>query len=63
MMTQSRAVKLKSRPGKGQSPTLDNFELGAVELPELQEGQVLLKNLYMTLDPARGRCPPSCTPR
>lgn len=51
-MAQSRVVNLKSRPGKGQSPTLDNFELLTVDLPDLNDGQCLLKNLYMTIDPA-----------
>jgi NADPH-dependent curcumin reductase CurA len=49
-VTRSREIRLKSRPHG--MPTLDNFELATVEMPALDEGQVLVRNLYMTLDPA-----------
>lgn len=56
IMTQitSREIRLASRP-KG-LPTADNFSMGSVELPELAGGQVLVRNLYMSVDPyMRGR--------
>lgn len=50
----SREIRLASRP-KGY-PTADNFTLAQVELDPLQEGQVLIRNLYMSVDPyMRGR--------
>ena len=47
---QSRAGCLKSRPDG--MPTLDNFEIKTIDLPNLEDGQVLVRNLYMSLDPA-----------
>ena len=53
-MTINRQILLVSRP-KGEA-TLDNFHLAAPELPELGEGQVLVRNFYLSLDPyMRGR--------
>ncbi|MBN4665362.1 NADP-dependent oxidoreductase [Pandoraea nosoerga] len=53
-MTINRQILLVSRP-KGE-PTLENFHLAAPELPELGEGQVLVRNFYLSLDPyMRGR--------
>ena len=53
-MTISREIRLKSRPTG--MPTADNFELATVSLPAPSEGQVLVKNLYMSVDPyMRGR--------
>lgn len=50
----SREIRLASRP-KGH-PTAANFTLAQVELEPLQEGQVLVRNLYMSVDPyMRGR--------
>jgi NADPH-dependent curcumin reductase CurA len=50
----ARAWHLKSRPIG--LPTLDNFELREVELPPLGEGQVRVKNLWLSVDPyMRGR--------
>src|SRR5882672_6241207 len=50
----SREIRLVSRP-KG-LPTADNFSLAQVELEPPQEGQVLVRNLYMSVDPyMRGR--------
>ena len=53
-MTAVREIRLKSRPtGR---PTLDNFELAAVELADPRPGEVQVKNLWMTVDPyMRGR--------
>jgi NADPH-dependent curcumin reductase len=50
----NRQFLLKSRP-KG-SPNVDNFELVERPVPEPGEGQVLLRTLYLSLDPyMRGR--------
>lgn len=54
MPTTSREIRLKSRP-EG-LPTAANFELASVELPDPAEGQLLIKNIYMSVDPyMRGR--------
>ena len=53
-LTKSREIRLASRPQGW--PTQDNFELATVELPALADGQVLVRNLYMSVDPyMRGR--------
>src|SRR3989344_5693699 len=53
-MTTVREIRLKSRP-RG-VPTADNFELASVDLPPPGEGEVQVKNLWMTVDPyMRGR--------
>ena len=53
-MTQSTEVRLKTRPVG--TPTADNFELATVALPALQPGQLLVRNLYLSVDPyMRGR--------
>jgi NADPH:quinone reductase len=50
----ARSILLKSRP-QGM-PTEDNFEFREELLPELQEGQLQLKALYVSVDPyMRGR--------
>ncbi len=50
----SREIRLVSRP-KG-IPTADNFALVQTELDPLQDRQVLVRNLYMSVDPyMRGR--------
>ena len=50
----SREIQLASRPEGW--PTDENFRLSEVAVPELQEGQVLVRNLYMSVDPyMRGR--------
>ncbi|MBM7071646.1 NADP-dependent oxidoreductase [Shewanella sp. 202IG2-18] len=47
-------IILKSRP-EGM-PTSDNFDLSPVKLPSLQDNEVLVKNLWMSVDPyMRGR--------
>ena len=49
-----RAWHLKSRP-QG-VPTPDNFELKKIELPPLADGQVRVRNLWLSVDPyMRGR--------
>ena len=50
----SREIRLKSRP-KG-IPKESDFELVEVPVPEMGENQLLVKNLYMSVDPyMRGR--------
>ncbi|MBU6297775.1 MAG: NADP-dependent oxidoreductase [Alphaproteobacteria bacterium] len=55
MVTQkNRDIRLKSRPVG--LPTLDNFELVEGEIPHLGSGQILVRNLFMSVDPyMRGR--------
>ncbi|MDY6821987.1 MAG: NADP-dependent oxidoreductase [Deferribacterota bacterium] len=53
-MVKSTEIRLKSRPTG--YPTMDNFEIASAELPEVKEGQILVQNLYMSVDPyMRGR--------
>ncbi len=50
----TKSILLKSRP-QGM-PSQDNFEFQEATLPELEAGQVLLKALYISVDPyMRGR--------
>ena len=50
----NRQIVLKSRP-EG-APTLDNFELRETSVPQPREGEVLIRTLYLSLDPyMRGR--------
>ncbi|TPE46041.1 NADP-dependent oxidoreductase [Pontibacter mangrovi] len=50
----NKTILLASRPTG--TPTLDNFKFENRELPALQEGEVLLKALYVSVDPyMRGR--------
>jgi NADPH-dependent curcumin reductase CurA len=50
----SREFHLASRPVG--EPGLDNFELVKVEVPELGDGQILVRNTWMSVDPyMRGR--------
>lgn len=52
--TMSREVRLASRP-KG-LPTADNFVLVRTEPGPLQDEEVLVRNLFMSVDPyMRGR--------
>ncbi|AYV49034.1 NADP-dependent oxidoreductase [Caulobacter flavus] len=53
-MTTSREIRLKSRPVG--VPTTENFELASVELPPPGDGEIQVKNLWMSVDPyMRGR--------
>nr|WP_316638452.1 NADP-dependent oxidoreductase [uncultured Roseateles sp.] len=50
----NRQIQLASRPAG--EPSTDNFKLVDVPVPELAEGQVLVRNHYLSLDPyMRGR--------
>jgi NADPH-dependent curcumin reductase CurA len=50
----SREIRLRSRPTGW--PTADNFELAEVEVPPTAEGEVLVRNHYLSVDPyMRGR--------
>lgn len=52
--SRSREVRLARRPNGW--PTPSDFELAETELPELEDGEVLVRNLYMSVDPyMRGR--------
>ena len=53
-MTTAKEIHLVSRPAG--TPGHDNFDLVERELPPLEAGQVLINNLYMSVDPyMRGR--------
>jgi NADPH-dependent curcumin reductase CurA len=53
----SREIRLASRPNG--LPAAENFSLEQTELAPLQEGQVLVRNLFMSVDPyMRGRMNP-----
>src|SRR5499426_1572026 len=50
----NRQILLRSRPHG--PPSLDNFELTETPMPEPGEGEVLMRTLYLSLDPyMRGR--------
>jgi NADPH-dependent curcumin reductase CurA len=49
-------VTLRGRPGRGDDPTPDLFGLEEFPIPELQRGQLLVRNIAMSVDPSmRGR--------
>jgi NADPH-dependent curcumin reductase CurA len=52
--TSTREIRLASRPAG--RPVPENFRLAESPLPELQDGQILVRNLYISVDPyMRGR--------
>jgi hypothetical protein len=54
MVAISQEIRLKSRPAG--LPQVDNFELAKVELQPLRDGEVLVRNIWMSVDPyMRGR--------
>jgi NADPH-dependent curcumin reductase CurA len=54
MPTQSREIRLASRP-QGE-PSLENFSFATVDVPDPKPGEVLVRNVYMSVDPyMRGR--------
>lgn len=55
-MNMYRRIVLASRPEQQGWPSLDNFRLEERPMPEPQEGQLLLRNLWLSIDPyMRGR--------
>lgn len=53
-MTIAHEIRLKSRPFG--TPTLENFEFATVELANPEPGEILVRNLWMSVDPyMRGR--------
>jgi len=53
---QNRSIVLASRPHG--APVADNFRLEKISVPEPAEGQILLRTIYLSLDPyMRGRIP------
>ena len=46
----NRQVRLKSRPSG--IPQSDNFEIVTADLPEIAEGQILVRNEYLSVEPA-----------
>src|SRR5216683_6147932 len=48
-MIKSREIRLKSRPVG--MPTVDNFELVTVSVPDPAPDEVQVKNLWMSVDP------------
>ncbi|APW38189.1 NADP-dependent oxidoreductase [Rhodoferax koreense] len=53
-MPRNQQILLKSRPSGDAG--LDNFELASVDTPALEDGQVLVRHHYLSLDPyMRGR--------
>lgn len=54
MSVSSQQLVLKSRPNG--APTDDNFDLKTIDLPDLEQGEILLRTIYLSLDPyMRGR--------
>ncbi len=54
MATKSREIRLKSRPAG--MPETANFELATVDVPDPGPGEVLVRNMWMSVDPyMRGR--------
>jgi NADPH-dependent curcumin reductase CurA len=52
--TLSREIRLRNRPVG--MPSENDFELAEVLIPEIREGQILVRNVYMSVDPyMRGR--------
>ena len=53
-MDKNRQVLLASRPNG--APTAENFELAEVDIPRPGENEMLLRTVYLSLDPyMRGR--------
>src|SRR5262245_49377072 len=54
--TTTRLVTLRERPGRGGDPTPEMFAVEERPIPELQPGQLLVRNIAMSVDPSmRGR--------
>ena len=53
-MTSNKQIRLTSRPSGW--VTADNFSLTEEAVPEIEPGQLLIRNLYLSVDPyMRGR--------
>jgi NADPH:quinone reductase len=51
---QNKEIRLASRPAG--TPTLENFQFAETEVPQLSDGEVLVRLLYLSVDPyLRGR--------
>jgi NADPH-dependent curcumin reductase CurA len=48
--TKSRQVRLKSRPSG--IPQAENFEIAEAQIPSLRDGQFLVRNDYLSVEPA-----------
>ena len=46
----TRMVVLRDRPGRGQEPSPDLFAIEEFPIPDLQPGQLLVRNIAMTFD-------------
>jgi NADPH-dependent curcumin reductase len=58
---QTTQVRLAAYPDG--EPQDSDFEIVTVDLPELQDGQVLLRSIYLSPDPyMRGRAPRTASP-
>jgi NADPH-dependent curcumin reductase CurA len=54
--TSTRMVILRARPGRGDDPTPELFGVEERPIPELRPGQLLVRNVAMSVDPSmRGR--------
>src|SRR3954469_24890934 len=54
LRTRNRRIVLASRPSG--MPTAENFRFEDVDIPELQDGRVLVRTLFISVDPyMRGR--------
>jgi NADPH-dependent curcumin reductase CurA len=51
---ENKEIRLDSRPSD--MPTLENFRIVAAEVPQPNDGEVLVRTLYISVDPyLRGR--------
>jgi NADPH-dependent curcumin reductase CurA len=49
-MVSSKTVRIKKTQLEGEI-SLDNIEIVSEDTPELKDGEVLVKNLYLSIDP------------
>ncbi|KAJ8028129.1 Prostaglandin reductase 2 [Holothuria leucospilota] len=50
-MAKNHCVVLDSRPGEDNVPTVDNFCLKEYPVPDIEDGQILVKTLCLSVDP------------
>src|SRR5947208_833218 len=48
--TRNRQVRLKSRPNG--IPQAEHFEIAEAPIPDLRDGELLVRNAYLSVDPA-----------